>query len=115
MMGRRHLRLVHSSEARIPFSERSRHLRAVPDSQAEIVKIVEVYSDFLLEDHESEGRRMAGRRRFDVKEVESSVFCLSPLRARLLSAELQVIAEMSLNSDLRRAALLKLAEGEMTR
>jgi hypothetical protein len=93
-----------------PFS---RTLYLVPDSDLEIRALVKRFSAFLLEQDDTDPiKYLRGRRKFDTNEIIGAINCLSPKAVDSLRADLMIIAQLSLRSSLRHAAMLKMAEAE---
>ncbi len=97
-----------------PLRSVVQHLHPVPDSDLEIRSIVKKFSSFLLRDDTGPLARLKARRRFDTSIVVGAIDCLSPKAATLLQADLVIIATLSLHPTIRRAAVMKLAEAELS-
>ena len=92
-----------------------RTLHPVPDSDIEIRRIVKQFSAFLLEHDDSDPiGYLNGRRKFDTHAIAGALHCLSPAAVDRLRPDIMVIAELSLHPTIRHAALMKLAEAELS-
>ncbi len=104
--------LARRPDAITPFTKT---LHLVPDSDMEIRGLVRRYSAFLLEHDDSDPLRyLRGRRKFDISEIVGAMQCLSPAAVDRLRADLIVIAKLSLHPTIRKTALVKLVEAEIT-
>ncbi len=113
-----HLRLVVSNPPPVakprPFRS-SPFLHAVPAHDNSIRATVRRFSDFLLKDDRGDpAAYLRTRRKFDTSVIVGAIQCLSPKAATLLQADLTVIATLSLHPSIRRAAVMKLAESELS-
>jgi hypothetical protein len=116
-MMQRRLRLAPRTDSpEVAPAPRFARLSLVPDSQDCIIRSVEMYACLLQHDTPTVSQaNFRSQGHLGPIEICASIYCLSPEAAGRLAKELRIIAEMSIHSDVRIAALMKLVELELSK